>query len=133
MLAVLPNRVEVRWLQSTPYDPAESLLAAVQSFPVLVKPGGVLGYPEEDGSPSRRSVIAQDTSGRILIIVCPHGAFTLHQLALTLLESDLELQIALNLDGGTSTGLMATLSDYKIQIPGYAPIPAVITLNPSPD
>jgi uncharacterized protein YigE (DUF2233 family) len=129
MLAVRPDGVQVRWLRDQPYHPDEHLVAAVQSFPVLIKPGGTLGFPEEDGIPARRTVIGQDRSGRILIIVCPNGTLTLNRLALFLLESDLELDIALNLDGGNSTGLFVSAGTERIAIPSYTAVPAVITIQ----
>lgn len=132
MLAVKQESVEVRWLTEQPFDPAELLVAAVQSFPVLIQPGGVPGFPEEDGVPARRTVVGQDSAGRIVIIICPNGTLTLHQLANYLLQSDLELDIALNLDGGTSTGLVLSLAQESINIPSYIPVPSVITINPRP-
>ena len=98
---------DLRWLRQQPYDPAEPLTGAVQSFPLLVKPGGELGFPlsADNGVRARRSVIAKDRAGRILLMVAPRGYFTLHALSAWLTTSDLDLDIALNLDGGTSTGL----------------------------
>lgn len=109
MLAIRGRRAELRWLVERPYDPDEPLQSALQSFPILVRPGGRLGFgPErEDHVSARRTVIAQDREGRILFIVAPQGYFTLHRLSVYLTESDLDLDIALNLDGGGSTGLLA--------------------------
>jgi uncharacterized protein YigE (DUF2233 family) len=129
MLAVGPDGVQVRWLRDRPYNPGEPLLAAVQSFPVLIKPGGVMGFPEEDGMLARRTVIAQDRAGQIVIAICPNGTFTLHQLAAYLLQTDLELDIALNLDGGPSSGLSLAIEEERIEIPSYVPVPVVITIK----
>jgi uncharacterized protein YigE (DUF2233 family) len=129
MLAVRPDGVQVRWLRDQPYHPDEQLLAAVQSFPVLIKPDGVLGFPEEDGIPARRTVIGEDRTGRIVIVVCPNGTFTLNRLALFLLQTDLELEIVLNLDGGNSTGLFLSAGAERIVIPSYTAVPAVITIK----
>ena len=108
MLAINQSGAELRWLVQEPYNPAESLQAALQSFPILVQPGGKLGFAadRENYARARRTVIAQDRDGRILFIVAPEGYFTLHQLSLYLTESDLNLDIALNLDGGGSTGIL---------------------------
>lgn len=99
--------VSLRWLRTRPYDPAEPLREAVQSFPVLVKPGGVMGFPADagDGRQARRTVVAQDRSGRMLMMIAPRGGLSLHALAVWLAASDLDVDIALNLDGGTSSGL----------------------------
>jgi len=66
-----------------------------------------MGFPADadDGRPARRTVVAQDLEGRILLIIAPRGYLSLHELAFFLSESDLDLDVALNLDGGFSTGL----------------------------
>lgn len=128
MFAVANDVPEVRWLGERPYSINEPLQHALQSFPMLVKPGGVLGYAEEDSRPNRRTVIGMDENGRILIIVTPWGHFTLHTLSQFLTHSDLNLDIALNLDGGTSSGLI--LSDPEEEISGFVPIPSIISIFP---
>jgi uncharacterized protein YigE (DUF2233 family) len=108
MLAINESRAELRWLAQKPYNSYEPLQAALQSFPILVQPGGGLGFgPERENNVSaRRTVIGQDKDGRILFIVAPQGYFTLHQLSVYLTDSDLNLDIAVNLDGGGSTGIL---------------------------
>jgi len=108
MLAIDPSKAQVRWLVEKPYDPNERLQAALQAFPILVKPGGELGFGQEKetNARARRTVIAQDKAGRILFIVIPEAYFTLHELSAYLTESDLNLDVALNLDGGGSTGIL---------------------------
>jgi hypothetical protein len=126
MLAIKETGAELRWLAEEPYDPLESLQAALQSFPILVRPGGRLGFgPErENHAQARRTVIAQDRDGRILFIVAPGGYFTLHRLSVYLTGSDLSLEIAVNLDGGGSTGIL--VADPLETIPPARPIPFVI-------
>lgn len=129
MFAILPDgRVEVRWLVARPYHPSEVLVEAVQAFPMLVRPGGVLGFPPDadDGRVARRTVVAQDRDGRILFLVAQDGFFSLHTLARWLLGSDLEIDRALNLDGGQSSGLFLHAERGTIAIDSGVPIPAVI-------
>ena len=114
--------VTLRSLAAEPYQPDEALAQAVQSFPVLVAPTGAT-YAEEDGQRARRTVVAQDAGGRLVVIVAPAGGFTLAGLATWLRASDLELRLALNLDGGGSTGYFAGPGD---QIDSLTPVPAVI-------
>ena len=126
MLAINQSWAELRWLVQKPYNAYEPLQAALQSFPILVQPGGKLGFgaERENGVSARRTLIGQDKNGRILFIVAPQGYFTLHQLSVYLTESDLNLNIAINLDGGGSTGILVA-SPREI-VPPNRPLPFVI-------
>ncbi len=128
MLAITGTGPEVRWLQQRPYDPAEQLSAALQSFPMLVLPGGTRGFDEPGGETARRTVIGQDTSGRLLLILAPDGGFTLSELSATLVNSDLALDAALNLDGGTSTGLI--IDNPPLIVESFGLLPTVVTIRP---
>jgi exopolysaccharide biosynthesis protein len=130
MFAVAADgQVSVRWLTARPYDPAEPLAQAVMSFPVLVKPGGVMGFPADAdaGTRARRTVVAQDFDGRILFIVAPRGYLSLHEMAVFLAESDLEIDVALNLDGGYSTGLWLNAGEQSVGIDSLVPVPSTIS------
>ena len=130
MLAIHEGPAELRWLVQQPYFPGETLRAALQSFPMLIKPGGEPGFPAEleDNLQARRTVIAQDREGRILFLLTPRGHFTLHQLSLYLTGSDLNLDSALNLDGGPSSGIM--LAQPREVIPSQSLLPIVILVYP---
>jgi uncharacterized protein YigE (DUF2233 family) len=128
MLVITEAGPEIRWLAERPYTPTDSINYALQSFPMLVKPGGILGYPDEDDSPARRTVIGMDGNGRFLIILTRRSNFTLHQLSTWLTTSNLELDIALNLDGGTSSGLI--LTNPREELLPFVLLPAVITIYP---
>lgn len=130
MFAVTSSgEASVRWLKERPYNSDESLLEAVQSFPVLVKPGGIVGFPAnaDEGAPARRTAVAQDRNGHILFVVAPRGYLSLHELATFLAGSDLEIDTALNLDGGGSTGLWLEIGG--IEIDSGTPVPSVISVE----
>jgi hypothetical protein len=120
--------VGVRWLAQSPYAPQDPPATAVQSFPILLKPGGIMafGSDADDGSRSRRTAVARDLEGRILVIVAPGSAFSLHELAVFLAEGDLSIDVALNLDGGGSTGLYLSAGDASVEIDSISPVPCVI-------
>jgi len=126
MFAVQGDRVQVRWLVARPYNPAEPLSQAVQAFPMLVHSGGKPGVTEDDGSLARRTVVGQDRRGRIVFLVSPDLFFTLKNLSAFLVASDLELDTALNLDGGTSSGLMLAGRDGPTGVDSWVKVPAVI-------
>jgi uncharacterized protein YigE (DUF2233 family) len=125
------GQVGVRWLKNHPYDPVEPLTQGVMSFPVLVKPGGVMGFPADAdaGTPARRTVVAQDQGGLILLMVAPRGHLSLHRLACFLAESDMGIDVALNLDGGYSTGLWLETDAGSEKIDSSVDVPSVISVE----
>jgi len=126
MFAVVNGRPVIRSLIFQPYRLGEPLEQAVESFPTLIYPDGS-PFAKEDDVRARRTALGQDAAGRVYLIVAPHTAFTLAGLAAWLRASDLGLTIALNLDGGGSTGYSAGRYD---QVDSLVPIPAVIAVYP---
>jgi uncharacterized protein YigE (DUF2233 family) len=129
MFAVGDGGPELRWLKTKPYDPAEKLRSALQSFPMLIKPGGETGFPAEsdDGIRARRTVVGQDRGGRVLFLIASRESFTLRALSVYLHDSDLGLDIAMNLDGGPSSGLM--LASPREVVPAQTVLPIVLVVR----
>lgn len=131
MLAVREDgQVSVRWLRHRPYDAAEPLTQALQSFPVLVKPGGIMGFPADadDGTPARRTVVGQDSEGNLLFVLAPRGTMSLHELAVLLSEQGLGLDVALNLDGGRSSGMWLKGTEWDVSIDSIASVPSAVVI-----
>lgn len=128
MFSVDNQGPRLRWLSQQPYDETEPANAGFQSFPMLVTPGGKLGYKDESGEKARRTVIAEDRDGRILLIISPSATFTLAEMSRYLTNSDLDIEAALNLDGGASTGLL--LADPAEGIPAFSELPLVLLVYP---
>jgi uncharacterized protein YigE (DUF2233 family) len=124
--------VELRPLRDTPYDPSEAITHATQSAPMLLFPGGVAAELQEDGQRARRSVVAIDQHGHMLFIVGPTSGLTLSELASWLASSDLELDRALNLDGGSSTGLFLAHGPLNESIDSFSPLPIVLLAGKQP-
>jgi uncharacterized protein YigE (DUF2233 family) len=130
MLSVAPGGdVSIRPLRDQPYDPGEELVQALQSFPMLVFPGGTTASLEDDGQRARRSAVALDRAGRLLLIASPTSRLTLHDFAGWLAESDLEIDRALNLDGGSSTGMFVSDGDLREEIDSFGPLPIVLLVE----
>ncbi len=124
MLAINKDGPKLRWLGDESYSPDEELIGAVQSFPMLVLPGDPFAYSNSGDDAARRSVIARDRQGKFILIVAGIGFFTLNELSQFLIDSDLELELALNLDGGASSGML--LSNVDGGIPSFSLLPIVI-------
>lgn len=121
---------EIRSLSQDSYDSDEELQQAVQSTPMLIQPGGELSDLDTSDDRSRRSVIAQDRQGRVLLIAVDLPFITLLELAEALHDSDLDLDRALALDGGRSTGLYVNSSATRVAIDSYDQVPLVLTVQP---
>ena len=104
----------------------------VQGWPTLLWKGAIVPEMAEldDGTEARRTAVGVDAEGRVLWVVDGYGS-TLTRFAQRLLEEDIGLVDAVNLDGGASTGLRWR------ERPGgeqdgveSLPIPCVITFAP---
>lgn len=127
MLAVADNgEVTIQPLRDQPYDPGQALEQAMQSFPMLVFPGGASSGVEWNGERDRRTALALDRTGRLLVIACPQASFSLNEFAAWLQQSDLEIDRALNLDGGASTALYVNAGAAQEQIEPFSRLPIVL-------
>lgn len=130
MLAVGENTVKVRWNVSEPYAEGERLTYALQNFPMLVLPGGEANLRIDDnGRLAPRSVVAQDRSGRMVFVVSPSPMFTLTGLGQWLAASDLDIDAALNLDGGSSSGLLVREGNQTLGTDSWVKVPSVIVVR----
>jgi uncharacterized protein YigE (DUF2233 family) len=129
MFASAPDgSVSLRYLAERPFEPTETLETALQGWPMLVHDGAAI-YDYEDGVRDRRSVIAFDRSGHVVLIATQSASFTLAEMSAWLAASDLDLDAALNLDGGSSTALL--LRDYAlIRVESFLPLPIVLLVYP---
>ncbi len=122
------GHISLRSLHQHPYD-HEQLQQATQSEPMLVLPGGQRAQFDADAASSRRSVVAMDKQGRLLFIVSPREAFSLDELADLFVSSDLSIDVALNLDGGASTGLFVRTGSQPMMIDSFARLPIVVIVK----
>lgn len=131
MFAVTPDgQVNLRVLADQPYDPNEAWQTAIQGWPTLVRPDGSAAYSYEDGERSRRSALALDQQGNVLLIAAPTSAFTLAEWSAWLAGADLEIAVAVNLDGGASTGMLLASQSAPERIDAFVPLPIVLIVTP---
>ncbi len=127
MLAIQNGIPRVRSNIAEPYQ-GEALDHAAQAFPMLVLDGAAAYQNPRDTRRSRRTVIGQDTSGRIILMVTPFLGLSLPDLSAYLPTTDIAFQNAFNLDGGGSTMLWLAAMDYML--PALDAVPAVIAVYP---
>jgi uncharacterized protein YigE (DUF2233 family) len=73
--------------------------------------------------------VGQDRSGRIVFVVSPGVTFTLTEFGQWLAASDLDLHVALNLDGGTSSGLVLRSGGRTLGVDSWVNVPNVIVVE----
>lgn len=123
--------VRVRSNIVEPYRTGEPVEQLIQAFPMLVLEGVQAFTNTSPDRVTRRTVVAQDSGGRILLIVTPTLGPTLFDLAAYLPTTDLQIVNALNLDGGGSTMLYlntTVIGEYLLR--SRDPVPAVLAVYP---
>ena len=118
---------EIRCLPNQTYQYSSSIEFAINNFPVMIYNSQNL-LSGNSVEMDRRTVIAKDKNNNILLIVNRKPNFTLFEMAKFLEKSDLKIETALNLDGGTSTGLAMRVNDFCYVVPSLNQIPNVIAI-----
>ncbi len=131
MLYVQDGKPRVRSTLREPYQ-GEPMEYAAQAFPMLVTEGQAAFIRERGDRPARRTVVGEDSQGRIVLLASSSLiGMRLTELSAYLPTTDLDLVNAVNLDGGGST----LLALYPPQgnaalIPSFDPVPVVIAIYP---
>ncbi len=99
-LALLGDRFSL--LRFSAAQAANAHESALQLWPFLIEPGGADGIRRDDGKRARRSAIGLDDAGRGLLLAVIGEGISLYDLMA--LCRKLGAVVALNLDGGPSTG-----------------------------
>lgn len=124
MLQVQNGGVRVRSTILEPYA-GEPLEQAVQAFPMLITNGQASFTNAQGDRISRRTLVGQDTLGRIVLMANSSlVGIRLVDLSAYLASTDLDLVNAVNLDGGGSTLL-------RVSVPGQ-PTYGILSLDPVP-
>ncbi|MGQ9919990.1 MAG: phosphodiester glycosidase family protein [Desulfobacca sp.] len=88
----------------------------LMSFPLLLDSRGRIRVKKTDLR-SHRTVVATDRQGNILVIHTAGDYFTLYELARFLKASSLEIDTALNLDGGAKAQLAIKTPEFSLVAP----------------
>lgn len=126
---VQDGQPRVRSTVNEPYYDGEPLEQAVQAFPMLVL-DGLQAYT--DTSPdrfTRRTVVAQDDQGRIILMATPLFGLPLLDLSIYLPQTDMHIVNAFNLDGGGSTLMGIRVGDaLEFSVTSLDPVPSVLAI-----
>lgn len=114
-------------LADQPYD-GTPFVQAIQGWPLLVRTNGEAAYTDDDGQRARRSAIALDRNGYVLLIVAPGATFSLAEWSQFLATADLDIEIAVNLDGGSSSSLIAQSDQGGVRVDSFTPLPFALLI-----
>jgi len=130
MFSMTGGQPALRKLGTSPYQPGEPLDQAVQGLPMLLEAGST---PVSFDLPDRsawRTAIAIDRSGSVLLISLPRSMVSLYQLRDWLAgAAELQLDAALNLDGGPSTGLVLEAGAWSLVFDSFSKVPSVLVVE----
>lgn len=118
----------IRSLLREPYQ-NEVAEQVVQAFPMLVLDGEQSFTDDIRDRPTRRTVIAQDSSGRIILLATPLLGLPLRDLSAYLPTTDMNIVTAFNLDGGGSTMMALNLAGSpEYVVSSFDAVPAVLAV-----
>ncbi len=131
MLASKDGVISLRSLAQTPYHPGEEFDYAVQGRPMLLDPGGVPVNFDLSAELSRRTAVAVDAEGRIMIVVVNDLAVSLYELRDWMrYHPDIDFYAAFNLDGGGSTSIAINAGDTDLLIDSWWRLPGAMAFYP---
>ncbi len=99
---------------------------AAQGFPLLVEQGRQAYFAATGGERTRRTLIGIDKQGNVLIMVAPFLGLSLADLSAYLPMTDLDIDTAINLDGGGSTMIALPRADYSLA--SLDPVPTILAV-----
>lgn len=101
----------------------------LQTYPFLIK-NGKPSIEEDSGLLARRTVVGTTKNDDFLVIIVDQTPVSLFELMEILYnETDLDIDMALNLDGGPSTGFVAHFNDYDDAYYPLSSIPQILTIS----
>lgn len=126
LVSITDGKLNLIYLpQESSPRPATSTQAFL-SFPTLIYNGQSL-IQEDSQKYARRTVLAQDSNHTPYIIISESGVISLYEMAEWLVQQPEQFKMAINLDGGPSTGLSYQHQDQTLDIPSVT-VPNVISL-----
>jgi len=121
------------------------IFASLESYPFLLLPGGVINPCLLDPSfrvgrryrlcaniwdPAERLVVGLDRAGYLMFLLAPYETFSLAGLGEWLYQSDLNLDVALNLDGGSSAGMLVQTGERTWGADSGRKVPGALVVLP---
>lgn len=130
MFSIRDGKPRLQWLGAQPYVPDAKITQAVQTFPMLVQSSKVMANLPSEDRHTYRSFVAIDKTGKVLLGITRSSSWLLSDLAVMLASHPmLNVDSALNLDGGASTGIWLRGMPEGDLTDSYDTVPSVITVK----
>ncbi len=124
------NKGSAKILHRDKFQLSKDISQAIQAGPRLITEGREITIPED--SPTRRSAIAIDNDGRVLMFASKDRfpGLSLKDLQSILMRKELKIRDALNLDGGSSSQLCVSSTVGKqIELSGGDKVPVFLVVK----
>lgn len=120
----------IQWLKTKPFQANPAIEQGIQSTPMLLQGGRAVSGISDNGERNRRSFVAVDRQGRVILGVCQTASWSLTDLAAFLARAPhIGAVDALNLDGGASSGLWVRATIDAALTNSIDIVPSVITVG----
>lgn len=86
----------------------------VSTFPTIINDGAST-LTTDTKQLARRTIVASDMEGNLLVIFSPRNVLSLYEISQFLVTTDLSIDIAVNLDGGPSSGYSLITPHQKLE------------------
>lgn len=118
--------IHINYLVDNNLKTPENIQYGVQSYPMLIKPGGWIGDVKKSEKVATRTFVGMTKHDEVFVGVTHNFSMSLYDLAHFLYENtDLNVDRAFNLDGGPSSGFILN-NNNELFIQNSALVPNVI-------
>jgi len=127
LVQIVDGQLNLYYLPDEPQKESAADVAAFLTFPTLVA-GGESLVKTDSQKYAHRTILAKDSDGTPYIIITENGLPSLYETAEWLVKQPENFTIAVNLDGGPSTGISYADEDIKLEVTS-ASVPNVIYIK----
>lgn len=115
MLRIKSGSLELSYLVARPQAQPNKNDQVLLTYPTLIADGKPI-VKEDSHKLARRTILAQDVNGTIHVYITEQGAVSLYEASQWLATQEEKISIAINLDGGPSTGIAYRDGSSKLDI-----------------
>lgn len=125
LILVTNGNIAFRHLAEESLTEEELFDSALQSYPFLIYNGdGVIR--SNDGKYARRTAIAENHEGNIVLLLADQSHLSLYEMMEVLEASEIDFVHVLNLDGGPSSGMSVHLDDVRFEENSFVVVSGVL-------